>query len=82
MGPAVNIIVSIVTAIAGCFMLGCTLAGYLFRNLSPQIRVLMGLSGIGLLIPIHSQFFMVTLLINVIGASLALVLILWEWRRK
>ena len=82
MGPVVDIIVSIVTAIAGCFLLGCTLVGYLFRKLSPQMRVLMGLAGIGLLIPIHSQFFMVTLLINIIGGGLALVLLLWEWRRR
>jgi TRAP transporter 4TM/12TM fusion protein len=82
MGPTVNIIVSIVTAIAGCFMLGCTLVGYLFRELNLPMRVLMGLAGIGLLIPIHSQFFMVTLLINIIGGSLALVLLLWERRRR
>jgi len=82
MGPPLDIIVSIITAIAGCFMLGCILVGYLFRNLSPQMRVLMGLAGIGLLIPIHSQFFMATLLINVIGGSLAFVLVLWEWRRR
>jgi TRAP-type uncharacterized transport system fused permease subunit len=82
MGPAVDIIVSIITAIAGCFLLGCTLVGYLFRNLSPQMRVLMGLAGIGLLIPIHSQFFMATLFINIIGGALALVSILWEWRQR
>jgi len=82
MGPPLDIIVSIITAIAGCFMLGCILVGYLFRNLSQQMRVLMGLAGIGLLIPIHSQFFMATLLINVIGGSLAFVLVLWEWRRR
>jgi len=82
MGPAGNIIVSTVTAIAGCFLLGCALVGYLFRELSQQIRVLMGVAGIGLLIPIQSQFFMVTLFINIIGGSLALVLLLWEWRRR
>jgi TRAP-type uncharacterized transport system fused permease subunit len=82
MGPALDIIVSIVTAMAGCFMLGCTLVGYLFRNLSPFMRVLMGLAGIGLLIPIHSQFFMTTLIINIIGGGLAIVLVLWERRRR
>jgi TRAP transporter 4TM/12TM fusion protein len=82
MGPTVDIIVSIITAIAGCFLLGCTLVGYLFRNLSPLMRGLMGLAGIGLLIPIHSQFFTVTVLINIIAGGLALVLFLWEWRRR
>jgi TRAP transporter 4TM/12TM fusion protein len=79
MGPVWEIIVSIVTAVAGCFLLGCALVGYIFRTLSPKMRVLMGLAGIGLLIPIHSQFFTVTLLINIIGGCLAILLLLWEW---
>jgi TRAP transporter 4TM/12TM fusion protein len=81
-GPLGNIVVSMVTAMAGCFLLGCALVGYLFRKLSPQMRVLMGLAGIGLLIPIQSHFFMVTLVSNIIWGSLALVLVLWEWRRS
>jgi len=79
MGPIWEIIVSIVTAVAGCFLLGCALVGYIFRTLSPKMRGLMGLAGIGLLIPIHSQFFMVTLFINIIGGCLAILLLLWEW---
>jgi TRAP transporter 4TM/12TM fusion protein len=82
MGPPGNVAVSMVTAMAGCFLLGCALVGYLFRNLSPQIRLLMGLAGIGLLIPIQSHFFMVTLVSNIIWGILALVLVLWEWRRS
>ncbi|MFB3884921.1 MAG: TRAP transporter permease [Thermodesulfobacteriota bacterium] len=82
MGPVTNIIVSIITALAGCFLLGCALVGYLFRNLSPQMRLLLGLAGIGLLIPIQSQLFMVTLVINIIGASLGFVLVFWEWRQR
>jgi TRAP transporter 4TM/12TM fusion protein len=79
-GPTWEIIVSIATAVAGCFFLGCALVGYLFRTLSPQMRVLMGLAGIGLLIPIHSQFFMTTIFINIIGGMLAILLVFWEWR--
>ena len=82
MGALGNIVVSMVTAIAGCFLVGVGLVGYLSRELSPQMRVLMGLVGIGLLIPIHSKFFLVTLLSNIIWSSLALVLLLWEWRRR
>ena len=82
MGAPGNIVVSMVTAIAGCFLVGAALVGYLFRDLSPQMRVLMGLVGMGLLIPIQSKFFMVTLLSNIIWSSLALVLFLREWRRR
>jgi TRAP transporter 4TM/12TM fusion protein len=82
MGSLGSIVVSAITAIAGCFLLGCALVGYLFRDLSAPIRVLMGLAGIGLLIPIQSQFFTVTLLINISGGFLALMLILREWRQK
>lgn len=82
MGAPGNIIVSMVTAMAGCFLVGVALVGYLFRELSLQMRVLMGLVGVGLLIPIQSQFFMVTLLSNIICSSLALVLLLWEWRLR
>jgi hypothetical protein len=46
------------------------------------MRVLMGLAGIGLLIPIHSHFFTVTLLINISGGCLALVLLMLEWRLR
>lgn len=82
MGAPGNIVVSMVTAIAGCFLVGAALVGYLFRGLSPQMRLLMGLVGMGLLIPIQSKFFMVTLLSNIIWSSLALVLLLREWRRR
>jgi TRAP-type uncharacterized transport system fused permease subunit len=82
MGSVVNIIMSMVTAIAGCFLLGVALVGYLFRHLSSQMRVLMGLAGIGLLIPIQRDFFMITLLGNIVWGFLALVLLLWEWRRR
>jgi TRAP transporter 4TM/12TM fusion protein len=82
MGPLGNIVVSMVTAIAGCFLLGVALVGYLFRQLSPQMRMLMGLAAIGLLIPIQRQFFMITLLSNILWAFVAVGLLLWEWRRR
>jgi TRAP transporter 4TM/12TM fusion protein len=82
MGPTVNIVLSTVTAIAGCFLLGCALVGHLFSRLSLPIRLLMGLAGIGLLIPIQRHFFTVTLLINILAACLALVLLMLEWRLR
>lgn len=82
MGPLVTIVFSMFTAMAGCFLLGCALVGYLFRGLNPQTRVLMGLAGIGLLIPIQNQFFLATLLINIVGGILALALLVREWRQR
>jgi TRAP transporter 4TM/12TM fusion protein len=81
-GSLGNIAVSATTAIAGCFLLGCALVGYLFRDLCTQTRVLMGLAGIALLIPIHHQFFIITLLINILGGILALILFLRERRQR
>jgi hypothetical protein len=65
------------TATFGCFFLGAALVGYLFREIGPIQRVLMGLAAIGLLIPIQSQFFTITLFSNIIGGGLALLLLVW-----
>ena len=82
MGSPVAILISTATAMAGCFLLGVALVGYLFRNLSPLLRVLMGLAGVGMLIPIQSNFFAITLISNILWTGLAFVLILWEWRKR
>ncbi|MEW6669433.1 MAG: TRAP transporter fused permease subunit [Thermodesulfobacteriota bacterium] len=82
MGSLTGIVLSAATAIAGCFLLGCALVGYLFRDLGALVRVLMGLAGIGLLIPIQSQYFTATVLINIAGGILALALFLAEYRYR
>jgi TRAP-type uncharacterized transport system fused permease subunit len=82
MGSPAHIVVSAITAIAGCFLLGCGLVGYLFRDLSAPMRGLMSLAGVGLLIPMHSQYFTTTLIINIAGGILALILFLAEYRQK
>ncbi len=82
MGSVLNIIISFFTAVAGCFMLGCGLVGYLFKPIGWVSRFLMGISGILLLIPLQSQFFITTILVNVLGLLLASLLIFLEWRRK
>jgi TRAP transporter 4TM/12TM fusion protein len=82
MGSFVNIVVSVVTAVAGCSLLGVALAGYLFRKLSIPMRLLTGLAGIGLLIPMHGRFFTATLLCNILAACLASALLVWEWRQR
>lgn len=81
-GSPGEIVVPMITAIAGCFFLGSALSGYLFQELNLAKRGLIALAGVSLLIPIQSQFLMVGLLTDVLGGSLALVLLLWEWRRK
>lgn len=82
MGSPRDIAVAMGTAIIGCFLLGSGATGYLFQELNLPKRVLMVLAGIGLLIPAQVQIFKVGLLSDIIGGSLALILFLWEWRRK
>lgn len=80
MGPVINIIISVFTAIAGCFLLGVALVGYLFQNLSLPVRGLAAIAGICLLIPMQSQFVFLTIISNLIGGGLALILLWHEWR--
>lgn len=82
MGPPRDIAVAISTAVIGCFLLGSGATGYLFHELNMLKRVLMVLAGIGLLIPAQIQIFKIGLVSDLIGGSLALVLVLWEWRRR
>jgi len=82
MGSILNIIVSFFTAVAGCFMLGCGLVGYLFSPLGVMMRLLMGISGILLLIPLQSKFLVTTILINILGALIGSFLIFFEWKKQ
>ena len=82
MGSMGSILINMITASFACLFLGAALVGYLFWEIGPMERVLMGLAAIGLLIPIQSQFLTVTLLSNIIGGSLALLLLFWRWRRR
>lgn len=82
MGRVFNIVISFLTAVAGCFMLGCALVGYLYRGIGAKMRLLMGISAILLLIPLQSSFFATTLGINILGVILASFLIFLERRRK
>lgn len=82
MGSLPTIMISATTAVAGCFLLGCGLVGYLFRDLSAMMRLLMSLAGIGLLIPIQSRLFATTLIINISGGILALALMLAAYKQK
>jgi TRAP-type uncharacterized transport system fused permease subunit len=79
-GSPEAIIICVTTALLGCFVLSAALSGYLFRKIGPVRRVILGLAGIGLLIPIQSHILVFCSFINIIGAGLAVLLIIWEWR--
>jgi TRAP transporter 4TM/12TM fusion protein len=81
-GSPETILICVATALLGCFVLSAAVSGYLFRELSPIKRVILGVAGIGLLIPIQRHLTTFSSLINIIGGGLALFLIIWEWRRR
>jgi TRAP transporter 4TM/12TM fusion protein len=79
-GSPEAIIICVTTALFGCFVLSAALSGYLFRKLGPFRRVILGLAGIGLLIPIQSHVLVFCSFLNIVSAGVALLLIIWEWR--
>jgi len=81
-GPLVYIIAAIVPAVCGLFVLAIGLAGYFFRDLSVMTRILFVLSAAGLLFPLRNPLQMIDLGINVGGAVLALLLVVWEWKHR
>ena len=81
-GSAGEILIAVATALVGCFVLSAALSGYLFKALGPLRRILLALAGIGLMIPIRSYADIFSLLTNVIGGGLALLLILIEWHGR
>jgi TRAP transporter 4TM/12TM fusion protein len=83
MGTPIDIIVSTLTAIGGSFLVGIAAVGYLFRNVHIITRLLIGLAGLCLLIPIQpGPMHMISILVNIIGVILGILLIGWEWRAR
>lgn len=80
-GSAVDIILTVVTALVGCFMLGVGLVGYLFREISLWGRLFFTLAGIGLMIPIEGAFTDWDMFANIAGGALTLLLLYWEWHK-
>jgi TRAP-type uncharacterized transport system fused permease subunit len=80
-GKPFEILVSSITAIAGSFMIGIAAVGYLFRNLNGPMRLVMGLAGLGLLIPIQVGKLpaIVVYLSNGAGGLLSILLVGREW---
>jgi len=81
-GSPEAIFICIATALLGCFVLSAALSGHLFKELNPIKRVILGLGGIGLLIPIQRHLTTFSSLINIVCGGLALLLIMWEWRGR
>jgi TRAP-type uncharacterized transport system fused permease subunit len=80
MGTPAEIGIAFVTALMGSFMIGIAAVGYLFRHISLPTRLLMGLAGLGLLIPIQSgDLQMFGIFSNFTGLVLTLLLLFYEW---
>jgi TRAP transporter 4TM/12TM fusion protein len=80
-GTPFEILVSSITAIIGSFMVGIAAVGYLFRTLHFRLRLLMGLAGLGLLIPVQAGKLpaIVVFLANGVGGLLTILLVGREW---
>ena len=78
-GPPGEIALGVFTALFGCFVLSAALSGYLFKSLGPVKRIILALAGIGLLIPIRGEADIFTLITNIAGGGLALLLVIMEW---
>ena len=80
-GSPGRILLAVITAFFGCFMLSAALTGYLFQLLGPIKRILFALAGIGLMIPVKSHMGF-SLVVNIISAVLMILLLAFEWTRK
>ncbi|OGQ80849.1 MAG: hypothetical protein A3G40_05665 [Deltaproteobacteria bacterium RIFCSPLOWO2_12_FULL_57_22] len=76
-----EVVLSLTTAIVGTWILGMALVGYWVRSLPWLTRFLLGLSALGLLIPLRGEE-MVGWVVNILGAAVAAPLLLREWRHN
>jgi TRAP transporter 4TM/12TM fusion protein len=81
-GSWAQIVEAFATAMAGCFVLSAALVGYLFSRLDPIRRILFGLAGLALLIPIRSHADVFSVSVNIGGFGVAFLLTLSEWYRR
>ena len=77
-GPLSEILLAVITAAIGVFLMGIGLAGFLFRPLGWFARAITTLAGL-MLIPPPTGFYWITA--NAVGLALGLLVILWEWNR-
>lgn len=79
-GQVWEIVLSVATASFGCWALGMALEGYFVRKLSLLQRLVVGIGGLGLLIPFGGGSD-IAWLANGVGAALAGPLAFWEWQK-
>ena len=75
-GDPVLIAVDFIAAVAGVWLLSSAIMGYSLRKLSMPSRLIYGIAGLFLLIPVAA--FEGSRIINVVGAVLAIGLVVWE----
>lgn len=74
MGPVIDILFHVSTALGGTLVLAVSFEGYLFARLSMPKRVCLAIGALGLISPEPIG--------TVIGIVLVLPLLMWEWRKK
>lgn len=82
-GTPTEIILSVITATIGSFIVAIAAVGYLFRNLGWLQRIIIGLAGLGLLIPIQQgELYEAAVAVNIAGAIISALFIFWELRAR
>ncbi len=79
MGTLKEIIVAVITASIGVFLLGAGCAGYLFRPLNWAKRGILWLASLLLLLPAWSGAWLIA---DGLGLALGVTLFAWEWNRS
>jgi len=76
--PLLTTVLTIGTALVGCYFISVAVEGYLFRNLNVFQRVFMGLMAFFLLLPL--SVWQYSWILNIAGFVLAVLFMLLEWR--
>ncbi len=81
-GSFLEIFLTFVSALFGCFIFAASLSGYLFNELNLIKRIIFAFSGFGLLIPIQKELLEIGLITNFGCGILAIILLVIEWQKK
>lgn len=79
-GGAQDIAIAVIKSIISLAFLSVALSGFLFEDLNWVKRILLSIGAIALLIPYKG--FNQAIFLNVCGAALSILIILWEWFRR
>ncbi len=75
-GPVVSVVIAIVTAIAGVWLICAAVTGYMFRLIEPWLRLLTAIAGFGLLFPANALPYGTW--VDVAGLVLGVAIVGWE----